>query len=372
MPRRKTSIQTLRDSARHMALERAKSEALFHSIGDGAIATDENGKIERINRVALSLLGFEEDEVLGQWFPRLLVAEDSEEQTMPIIDRPISQAFLTGKPCSAKLFYRRKDGSRFPAAVTVAPVMLDGRPIGAIEVFRDITQDYEIDKIKDEFISIASHQLRTPATGVKQYVGMLIEGFAGELTERQRQMLNNAYESNERQLRIVDDLLRVAHLDAGKIQLDHKSVDLVEILKDVIKEQAIKLKNNDQNVVFRHPRGKVMIRIDAPRMRMVLENLLDNAGKYSPQNTTIQIEIIKKPRYVVINVRDEGVGINKGEQEKLFKKFSRLNNPLSHLVSGSGLGLYWAKNIIDLHGGKISVTSYAGKGSTFSVEIPLT
>jgi PAS domain S-box-containing protein len=365
------TITELRKRTEDLELERAKADAIFQSIGDGAIATDETGKIQKINQAALDMLGYTHEEIVGKWFPRMLIAEDAEERQLSIIDRPISQALITGKPYSAKLFYRRKDGSRLPVAITVSPIILGRRPIGSIEVFRDITVDYEMDKMKDEFISIASHQLRTPATGVKQYVGMLLQGYAGKLTPKQLRMLQNAYDSNERQLKIVDDLLRVAHLDAGKVQLETHQVNLVELLKDVTREQADKLRQKDQNVRISFPTRDITVEVDMPRIRMAFENLLDNAGKYSPEGSEIKISVRNDQTYTWVSIADSGVGIGEEDLKKLFKKFSRLNNPLSHLVSGSGLGLYWAKKIVDLHDGDISVESKPGKGTTFHVKIPV-
>jgi PAS domain S-box-containing protein len=364
-------IDNLRQQTAALESERARADAIFASIGDGAITTDELGHIERINQAGLDMMGFTREEVMDQWFPQIFVAEDEFEQTFPIIDRPISQAFITGRPVSAKLFYLRKDGSRLPVAITVSPIMLDDTPIGAVEVFRDITMDYEMDKMKDEFISIASHQLRTPATGVKQYVGMLLEGYAGTLTPKQLNMLKNAYESNERQLRIVDDLLRVAHIDAGRVRLNMQNVDICLLLRDIVREQSKKIRERKQKVTIKQSTGNIYVRMDVNRMRMVFENLIDNASKYSPERATITVEISSTAKHVTVRVRDEGVGIEKADREKLFKKFSRVNNPFSQLVGGSGLGLYWAKKIVDLHKGKISVSSRPGKGSTFKVEIPV-
>jgi len=223
---------------------------------------------------------------------------------------------------------------------------------------------------KDEFISLASHQLRTPATGVKQYIGMLLEGYGGPLSKPQMKMLHTAYESNERQLNIIDDLLKVAHIDAGKVALRKQKVDLVDMIDDIIDEQADKFKQKKQGVSFRHVRKKVPASIDPERMRMVLENLIDNAGKYSPEGKKIMVQLKKNKDHVTISVTDEGVGIAQKDIPRLFQKFSRVSNSLSTLVGGTGLGLYWAEKIVSLHHGSIDVTSRLHKGSTFTIKIP--
>jgi signal transduction histidine kinase len=229
----------------------------------------------------------------------------------------------------------------------------------------------ELSRSKDEFISLASHQLRTPATGVKQYVGMILSGYAGRVSSHQRQLLQTAYESNERQLKIINDLLKVAHVDSGKVTLHKQLIDVIDLLDDVIDEQADTFKSRGQGAIFKHKVPSLKARIDVDRIRMVLENIIDNASKYSLHGSTVIITVRKVKDCVQIRVKDQGVGIAPKDLDKLFKKFSRIDNPLSTLVGGTGLGLYWAKEIIDLHGGKISVSSTPKKGSTFTIQLPL-
>jgi two-component system CheB/CheR fusion protein len=223
---------------------------------------------------------------------------------------------------------------------------------------------------KDEFISLASHQLRTPTTVVKQYVGMLREGYAGELSKKQLQMLNVANESNERQLEIIEDLLRVAKVDAGKVYLDKVSCDLVTQVEEAIKEQSVLFKRRNQTVIFKKPDTEVIASIDPKLMLMVIENLLDNAGKYSNEGQDVIVSIHQDKTFTTIIIEDHGVGIRKSDQNKLFKKFSRIDNPLSISVGGTGLGLYWIKKIVDLHSGSIHVTSKLKAGTTFEISLP--
>ncbi len=223
---------------------------------------------------------------------------------------------------------------------------------------------------KDEFIALASHQLRTPATGVKQYAGMLLEGYVGDITTAQRDMLERVYDSNERQLTIVNDLLQVARVDAGKVTLARTDFDLAKVIADVTQEQADKFGQRQQRLVFARPQRPVVVDADKGLLRMVLENLIDNAGKYSPADKAISIRVKQAAKHTVIDIIDQGVGISKKDQGRLFQKFMRIDNPLSAEVGGSGLGLYWAKQIIDLHDGKLEVASKAKAGSTFSIILP--
>ena len=224
---------------------------------------------------------------------------------------------------------------------------------------------------KDDFISLASHQLRTPATVVKQYVGMLTQEYAGKVPKEQMKLLNVVNGSNERQLEIIEDLLKVAKVDAGKVYLEKSSCDLVQQAETVIKEQAILFKSRGQSVVLNSSSQQIIAFIDPKLMIMVLENLLDNAGKYSSAGDQITIDIDQNDSFTIVSVKDNGVGIDKSDITKLFKKFSRIDNPLSASVKGTGLGLYWAKKIIDLHDGSIEVASSPDNGSTFTVKTPI-
>lgn len=228
-----------------------------------------------------------------------------------------------------------------------------------------------LNKAKDDFISLASHQLRTPATGVKQYIGVVLEGYAGEITPQQRAFLEQANESNERQITIINDLLKVAKVDAGKVNIIKQPTDAVELIRSIVQEQASLFAARQQTVIFKPVQKKLIADFDAGTIRMVLENIIDNAGKYTPPHKTIEIQLSKNYGNLEIMVKDQGVGIAADDIDKIFLKFSRLPNSLSVKVGGSGLGLYWAKKIIDLHGGSITVNSAADKGTIFTVRLPL-
>jgi two-component system CheB/CheR fusion protein len=228
-----------------------------------------------------------------------------------------------------------------------------------------------LNEAKDEFISLASHQLRTPATVVKQYVGLLTGGHVGAITPEQMEMLNIVNGSNERQLEIIEDLLRVAKVDAGKVYLEKSSCNVVQQMKTAILGQAVLFTGRGQTVVLHKSSEKVIASIDPKLMLMVIENLLDNAGKYSRKGGQVIIDIDQDDDYTTISIKDNGVGIRKSDIPKLFKKFSRIENPLSVSVKGTGLGLYWAKKILDLHRGSIEVSSVLNKGSTFTIKTPV-
>jgi len=229
----------------------------------------------------------------------------------------------------------------------------------------------EVQTAKDDLLSLASHQLRTPATVVKQYVGMLLQGYAGKLSERQVGMLNNAYDSNERQLEIINQLLYVARLDAGRITLHPKKIDFVKLLREVVNEQDEAVTGRRQQLTVKLPGRALNIEADPHYLRMVFENLLSNAIKYTPEGGVITLEAHKILKEVVVRVKDSGVGIDTVAQDTIFEKFTRVENELSTDVNGSGVGLYLTKQIVELHDGRITVKSQAGKGSTFTIHLPI-
>lgn len=230
----------------------------------------------------------------------------------------------------------------------------------------------EVQTAKDDLLSLASHQLRTPATVVKQYVGMLLQGYAGDLTEQQLDMLSNAYESNERQLEIINQLLYVARLDAGRIKLKTEKVDVSRLLRSIANEQKQIAAERQQEIILKQPKRSLWIEVDPHYMRMALENLLSNAIKYTPEKGTITISTRRAHGRALIRVADNGVGISPEAQARVFEKFTRVENELSNDVNGSGVGLYLTNQIVSLHNGNIELLSEPGKGSTFTIVLPFT
>jgi PAS domain S-box-containing protein len=287
----------------------------------------------------------------------------------------------------------RKDGTKFWANVVITALRDDdGELIGFAKVTRDLSERkrheemlrkanrklqqqskllQELNNAKDEFISLASHQLRTPASGVKQFLGLLLDGYAGELTDIQRDFVMRAYEGNNRQINLVNDLLSVAQVDAGKVVLKRSLTDLNELIRDVSSEQMDRFDHRKQKLKTNLQPTLPQLFIDRPRLRMAIENLIDNAGKYTPASGTITVSTKESDGNVTLLVADTGVGMDEAGMSKLFKKFSRIQNDLSDSAGGSGLGLYWAYKIVALHQGKISVSSKKGKGTEFSIVLPI-
>jgi signal transduction histidine kinase len=200
---------------------------------------------------------------------------------------------------------------------------------------------------------------------------MVLDGFGGDISPQVRSLLSTANASNERELTVINDLLQVAQVDAGKVVLRKEPVNVDTLLGSIIRDHKSIFEKRHQKVKYEHKRRKMTVNVDPTKLRMAIEKVIDNASKYSPPNKTVTVRLAIVSNKVRISIKDEGVGIAKPDLKKIFEKFTRIDNPLSTLVGGNGLGLYWVKKVIELHGGDIIATSVLGKGSTFTITLPV-
>ena len=351
--------------------ERAQAEALFSSLGDGAIATDEFGKITRINSVALSLLGYTASELIGEWFPKKIIALTEKGEQVNLIDRPITRAFLTGKPVNEKVFYQTKDGNRLPASISVSPILLANKPLGAIEVFRDITLEEEIDRMKSEFISLASHQLRTPLSAIKTYSHMLADGYMGDVTAPQKKSLRTIISATNRMNELISTLLNITRIESGTIAITPKKVLLEKAAEEVIKDLSLAASEKTISLSLNKVgQGSTSVRTDNLIIKEVISNLVSNAIKYTSEAGSVRVEIRGRARDVLVSVHDTGWGIPAGAHDQVFSKFFRATNIVKRETTGTGLGLYLVKGLLDRLGGTIWFDSVEGKGTTFYFTLP--
>lgn len=348
----------------------AQSEALFTSIGDGAIATDEFGRIVRVNPAALEILEYSDEEVLGEWFPKIVIALDENLTPLSLIDRPITRSFLTGKPISEKMLYRTKTGMYKPVAVTVSPILLEGRPIGAIEVFRDITVEQNVDRMKSEFISLASHQLRTPLSAVKTYAHMLLEGYMGDLVPAQKKALRTILSASNRMNELVNMLLNVTRVESGSLAINAKAHSMQRLAEEVARELQLAASEKNISLHLKLPKEQCIVRTDNLLAKEILINLVTNAVKYTPEGGAVTIKLACKNSEAIFTVSDTGIGIPAYSQEHIFTKFFRAQNVVKRETTGTGLGLYLVKGLVDAIGGRVWFTSKENAGSSFYFSLP--
>lgn len=380
---------SVRDGHEKSISEVERYQLLVESIEDYAIfLLDVSGYIESWNTGAKKIKGYDTDEIIGQHFSIFYTPSDIKAGKP---DKELLRATREGH-IEAEDWRVKKDGTRFWASIiTTALFNTSGGLIGFAEITRDITdkkrakdalvvankmlkhQHIELEalnNVKDEFVSLASHQLRTPATGIKQFLGLLLEGYAGPLTDQQTTYVQKAYDSNERQIDLVNSLLRTAQIDAGRVSLNKAFTNLRTIIEEVV-ESLQEVFNTRQQTVTIHEHDTVSdIYIDKLRMRMVIENLIDNASKYTDTGGEIIISLAETKTHATISIRDTGVGIPEDELKHIFDKFNRIPNKLSEDAGGAGLGLYWAKKIVSLHKGTIKVISELDAGTEFIIKIP--
>src|SRR3989338_8756189 len=230
----------------------------------------------------------------------------------------------------------------------------------------------KFDEAKSNFISIVAHQLRTPLSGVKWTLSMLLSGDMGELNNEQRTFLMKSYESNTRMITLVNDMLVADGIQSGKVHYGFKHIDIIDLMDNVLFEVSPQANKRNIKIEYKNKFENLpQAYVDPETMRAVLQNLLENAIKYTIEGGRIEIDVKQEPDHLVISIADNGIGIPKDQAKDVFVKFFRARNAVKQETDGSGLGLYIAKSIVEKNGGTIWFDSEEGKGSSFYFTVPL-
>lgn len=344
-------------------------ESAFESIGEGAIIIDTKQRVIRANNVALKILGYHASELIGQRFIDKVESLNSNHQKFNPINSPIAKAIITGRPVYEYLYYRGKKTNLTPVFVSASPIVKNAKPLGVTLIFRDISFEEAVDQMKSEFISLASHQLRTPLASIKTYSHMLLDGYMGELNQDIKPAIETIVAATNRMNELISTLLNISRLESGAIVLNVRPVNIATVAKEVINEMSVIAKTKSMNLTIT-VQGKPIIRSDGPIIKEVLANLISNSVKYSKENSTVSININCSPDYVSVSVKDNGFGIPDPAKSQIFSKFFRANNIIQLETSGTGLGLYLVKGLVNELGGNISFTSKEDKGTTFRLKLP--
>ena len=228
-----------------------------------------------------------------------------------------------------------------------------------------------LDEAKDEFISMASHQLRTPLTSIKGYVSMVLDGDAGQITPKQEELLKSAFTSSQRMVYLISDLLNVSRLKTGKFVIEAKEVFLPDVVEGEVMQLQETAKNRKLQLIYKKPKKFPSVMLDETKIRQVIMNFADNAIYYTPAGGKIKVVLEYDKHSVSYKVIDNGIGVPKEEQHKLFSKFYRAGNARKARPDGTGLGLFMAKKVVIAQGGAILFETHPGKGSTFGFTFPL-
>ncbi|MEN9582695.1 MAG: hypothetical protein RL641_649 [Candidatus Parcubacteria bacterium] len=352
--------------------QQARDSAIFESINEAIFAVDDKGVIILFNQIAEQISGYTAMEALGVHFTKILEFEN--EHTKAPSNHFVTEALIGKKVETAgQTVIVTKNNDRIPIAESSAPIThSDGKVVGAVVVFRDLTKEYEVDKAKTEFVSLASHQLRTPLSAMKWHLKMLLKGDLGELKPEQKEFLSIIDISNERMIGLINSFLSVSRIESGKIKIESEVINLKDLAESVRAEIMPELdaKKMTCNIKF----GILPdIMSDQMLLRQVFVNLISNAIKYSPNGGKIEVAAKQDgdKKNIIVEVRDTGYGIPAIDRHHVFEKFYRSASNQKYDTEGTGLGLYLVKAIIEALGGTIWFESEEKHGTTFSFTLPL-
>lgn len=347
-----------------------KYQLAVENTSDQIVITDTNGIILYANHAAEVITGYTKNEIIGQkaGAPHLWGGQMDKGfyQKMWATIKVEKQTF------QGELKNRHKSGDLYYADVSITPILNENNDVVLfVALERDITKAKNVDRMKTEFISLASHQLRTPLSAIKWFLEMLLGGDTGELTSEQKEIITNIDTSNERMIDLVNSLLNISRIESGRIIIDPKPTNIRELLDGVVSELQPKLTEKEQKLIISSHNELPTISIDDKLIRNAFMNLLTNAIKYSPNGSEIIVLLSQNKTDIVVQVADEGLGIPQQDQDKIFDKFFRAKNVISKETEGNGLGLYLVKAIIESSQGKIWFESIENQGTSFFFTLPL-
>lgn len=368
-------INILEDSKEfeeNLRKERDRSEIIISSIGEGLLVVDENFSIISANGAAGSILRVYIKEMIGQDVRNLFKIYQG-DNLVSHDDAYFKHVFEKGAPkmisLSDEFAYEISD-KKIPVSFVVTPLKRH-KVEAAIMVFRDISEEKRLDDSKTDFISVASHQLRTPLTSMRWFSEMLIEGDAGKISKKQKHFLERIYEGTDRMIALVNLLLQIARVDAGRIRVEPAPIDLKKVAEEIVAEIAVQLEAKSNKVKISSKPAKLpLVQLDKEVIWQIILNLLTNANRYSGPKAVINVQILDKGGFLEFSVKDNGIGIPKSQQDQIFKKFFRADNAFKRVPEGSGLGLSLVKSLVDAFGGKVWFETEEGKGTTFFFTVP--
>src|SRR4051794_10315434 len=354
-------VERVRLRAREAALgaERARRSeeylrAVMTSAAEGIITLTPDGRGSFVNPRAAQMLGYEPSELEGRVLSGLIVEGDIRSGESDPVDNAV---------------FRRKDGSTFPVIYDSTPIQLEGGGSGGIVVtFTDITERRQVERMKDEFVSVVGHELRTPLTSIRGSLGLMAGGVFGELDEQGKRMLEIAVSNTDRLVRLINDILDIERIEAGQMtmrkvrcQADELVAQAVEAMRGQVETAGVRLDGNADDV---------LLRVDVDRIQQTLTNLISNAIKFSSRGDEVRVTAQGLPDAVVFGVADRGRGVPADKHEQIFERFGQVDASDAREKGGTGLGLPIARSIVEQHGGRIWVDSEAGRGATFWFTLP--
>ena len=355
-------------TAEAAGLQRTR-DLILDAAADGILGLDTDGRITFANRVALDLL--DTHDARGRTFHDVAGHRLTTGDLCTGEDCKVTTA-LSGLPTHSEPgeVFEGASGTQRSVEYAATPIVREGRPVGAVVVFRDVTERAKVDRMKDELVSVVSHELRTPLTSIRGSLSLLASGRLGELEGQAAELVDIAASSSERLARLVDDILDLARLESGTLELNLEACDVVQLVAEAARAMWSQASERGVELVAT---GEPLIlpEADFDRIQQVLTNLVGNAVKFSEPGGEVRVSVAAEGHEAVFEVKDHGVGIPPQHIEAVFERFHQVDATTRRSTGGTGLGLAICRNIVDLHGGRIWAESVPGKGSKLSFALPL-
>lgn len=348
--------------------ERFRSAFEGSDVGMALISPNKEGHIFQVNTAFTHMLGYSKNELMKIPMESLIHADDKEN------DKQLIAECLEGKRKAYQIEkrYLHKKGHIIWGLLNVSLLRdNEGEPVYFVNQVQDITRLKEVDQMKTEFISLASHQLRTPLSAIKWHTELLMNGDVGDLTKDQKKFMHNVVSSNERMIALVNSLLNISRLEAGRVMIDPQPTSLKDLIDTVMEDLKGMIEDKKQRMVLSVHSKLPKIPLDQKLIRQVYLNLLSNAIKYTPEKGEITLIVSRNKEAIISQVSDTGYGIPHKEQSQIFDRFYRGTNISQKVTDGTGLGLYLVKTIVEASGGRIWFESEEEKGTTFWFTVPI-
>ncbi|MCK5332387.1 GHKL domain-containing protein [Candidatus Parcubacteria bacterium] len=347
--------------------EKEKTIAIIKNMSDGILIFNNKNVLTAVNEMAIKFLnlGKIEESTYRKKNVSDLIKIKSFKSVLDIVGSEIKNVFREELKIG--------DKDEF-IEVSVSPILINDKQIGKFIILHDISREKKVQALKTEFVSIAAHQLRTPLSAIKWTLTALIDGDFGDLEEKQLTYLKKANVSNERMIELVNDLLNLSRIEEGRYISKLEPTQIEDLVNAVIEEESLRCKKKEVRIIFKEDASLPKVQIDKEKIKLVIQNLIENALNYCFPKTDINVNLShdKKKKELEFRVTNQGIGIPKEAQERMFNKFFRAANAVKTETVGSGLGLFINKNIIESHNGTIWFTSQEGKDTSFYFKLPTT
>ena len=374
-----TGAKQMNKIANQLTEVATRSEVVINAIGDGVVAIDAQGTIQLINPAAQALLGWSKTDAMTLNYKSVLHMTDATNKDVTPEHDPVQQALNTNQEVrNSNLTIMTKSTKKILAAMVVSPIGEIGS--GVIVVFRDVTKEKQEEREQAEFISTASHEMRTPVASIEGYLGLALNPQTSQIDQKAREFIMKAHESAQHLGRLFQDLLDVSKAEDGRLSNNPKVVNIVPFIQDLVvgltpkaQEKGLQIiyKPTDQSSGQKQIAPIYYVNLDNDHIREVTNNLIENAIKYTPQGSVIvDVNPSADNEKVVISIKDSGIGIPAEDIPHLFQKFYRVDNEDTRQIGGTGLGLYLCRRLAEAMDGRIWLESEYKKGSTFFLELP--